>query len=158
MADTERRIIIAFSSWFGNGRTAAATLARECTARGAVVTEIDLLADAPPRPREVTAAEWDAAVIVTPVRAGMIVRPARRFARFVARRRGAEVAVVVTHAAPFDHFFSPTKPTGRLVKRLRRRKVTLLADPVYLQVRTQEGPLPGDYAERMVQLATALTT
>jgi methylmalonyl-CoA mutase cobalamin-binding subunit len=156
MADTDRRIIIGFSSWFGNGRTAAAELAKECEDRGATVILADLLAngDAP----AADAAEWDAAVIVAPVRAGMIVRPARRFARAVSRRRGASVAVVITHAAPFDHFFSPTKPTGRLVARLRRRGATLLADPVYLQVQTQEGPLPGNYAASMAELAKTLTT
>lgn len=157
MADTERRIIIGFSSWFGNGRTAAATLARECAARGAAVTEVDLRA-ATGVPPEAAGAEWDAAVIVAPVRAGMIVGPARRFARALSRQRGACIAIVITHAAPLDHFFSPAKSTGRLVKRLRRRKATLLTDPVYLQVQTQEGPLPVDYAERMAELATTITT
>jgi menaquinone-dependent protoporphyrinogen IX oxidase len=156
MADTERRIIIGFSSWFGNGRTAAATLARECEERGAAVIGIDLLADGVPP--EAAATEWDVAVIVAPVRAGIIARPARKFARAVSRQRGAVVAIVITHAAPLDHFFSPAKSTGRLVKRLRRRKATLLTDPVYLQVQTQEGPLPVDYAERMAELATTITT
>lgn len=145
------RIIVAYTSWYGNCRKAAEYLGDALKTRGCAVELVSI------RDSETPSGAADGVVLVTPVRMGRIPAPSRAFARTI-KRFSPKVPfdLVVTHGAPLDHFFSPVKTTKRLLQRLRRRGFQVGDEPLYLRVTTEKGPLPGDYAARLDALAESI--
>lgn len=147
----EKTIMIAWASWFGNCEKLAENLEEKCRAQGLNPRRVALLkGEAPPE-------GWDALVLVTPVRMGNVAGPSRKFAKAAARRGGGKpFALVISHGAPLEHFFSPVKPSRKLAAKLVKRGMKELREPLFCMVAEQEGPLKEGWEEKLEALAMEL--
>ena len=147
-----KRVLVAYSSYFGNSTLAAETVERLLRERGNEVTRYSIR-DGGKRPDR-----WDAIVVVTPIRMGMVVGPTRRFVRRLPRGGNARSALVVTHIAPVDENvrFNPVKPSRKLCERLKRHGYDAIGDPVFLSVVEHQGPLEEGYETKVARLVDAV--
>ncbi len=144
-----KHILIAYVSYFGNCRKIAEAAAHACEAKGASATLFPVMEST-----ELPGSR-DALLFICPVRMGNIVKPARSFARKIARD-GGPFAIGVSHGAPLDHFFSPVKPAARLCRKMKRRGMEQIGEPVFFMVEGQEGPPAPGWEDKAEQLAAAL--
>jgi len=143
------KAVIAFVTYHGNCERAAQTLATLVEADGNQATVVSI------RDGRIPDESWDALVICAPVHAGSIVRIARRFALQRAHR-DRRFALVVSHGAPLNHFFSPIRSADKTHRRLIRRGMTAVLPPTYLRVAEPKGPFEAGFEEKLVEVRDAL--
>ncbi|ADK79401.1 flavodoxin family protein [Sediminispirochaeta smaragdinae] len=145
-----KKILIAYSSYFGNCKKAASTLAASCDEEGMETSLYPILES------ETLPEKPDILVLVTPVRVRKIVGPSKKFLRKIGEK-DLRYALVVSHGAALDHFFSPVPATKKLERHLERKEMVRITEPLFLQVERQQGPLSKGYEKRLADLAKQLS-
>ncbi|MBD3277191.1 MAG: hypothetical protein GF388_02735, partial [Candidatus Aegiribacteria sp.] len=140
------RVLIAYMTYFGNSRSFAETLEEKLRS---VEFETELVSI---KDGEDPSDTWDALVLVSPVRIGRVVGKTRQYARKL-RTSGKPFALVISHGADFDNFFSPVKTADKLHSRMKKAGMVPFSDPTYIKVLDTEGPPEKDFPQKLNELA-----
>lgn len=146
-----KRVLVAYASYSGNSKANAEELAQGLLARGSQTELVSLDEGRSP------SGEWDILVLCSPVRKGAVVPPARKF---VTRLdcAGKELALVISHAAPLRHIFSPVRSSERLQARMAKKGMKKAAEITYIRVTGAKGPREEGYAETLARLADTIAS
>lgn len=145
------KVLIAYMTYFGNSRKFAETFREKLRSRD-FHTELISMKDG-----EEPSDDWDVLVLFSPVRIGKVVGKTRKYARKL-RTSGKPFALVISHGADFDNFFSPVKPAEKLHRKMGKAGMVHFSDPTYIKVLDTEGPPEEDFPQKLDELANKLLT
>ena len=138
------KLRIAYMSFFGNSRMCAEALRDELSKNN----EVEMVSIA----EGAKGSEGTEAVIIcSPVRAGNLVRKTRNFLKTLVDEDSLRYALVVTHSTPLDSMWSPVKPVTRHSRSLNESGLVPMAEPLYIEVKNNKGPIDPEYKERIAR-------
>ena len=144
-----KRVLIAYTSYFGNSKSSAEEFARLMESKGIQTETVSVTEGQTP------STEWDVLVLFTPVRRGSIVGKTKKFVE-QPTAGGAAFALVVSHAAPKGSIFSPVRSSEALQAQLLARGMRQAADITYIRVAGVKGPKEEGYLDVLARLADTI--
>ena len=143
------KIRIAYMSFFGNSELCAEALRDELSKNN----DVDMVSIADGAKGSEGA---ELVIICSPVRAGNLVRKTRNFLKTLAGEGSLQYALVVTHSTPLDSMWSPVKPVTKHMRSLNDSGLVPIADPLYIEVKNNKGPIDAEYREKIVHYVESM--
>lgn len=127
------KILIAYMSYYGNSQKLALTLEDQLKEENIECELLSLRKTLSPK------REWDAFILISPVRITNVVWRCRRFVRKL-KVQDKKYSMIISHAASLDDKFSPVPKSEKLAGKIEKKGYEKITDIIYIPVEDVEGP------------------